>query len=802
MSMVSFKKADIIIFDLKMFPLVNFPWEKIKNILHTQEIIEKRCFLLIKSFPKVDPLINIEEASGLDKKLKTILSKLGWINSEDKNYILKEFTFRKESLFKENYIKNSSSIIFDLLFKIYLKKEMISFPFKYWEEKDLPSDNLDEKNNYFFNKISLEKIIEKGVTLNQVTIYTKEHGIFSSDTHLIPQSRLIKSLSYEEAIEVSEVTSKFIAPKTLKILKREKVSIKIKPFISSWDEKGTTIGHQKLSSEGVVKALGIKRGVTVVSLTNEDMWRRSGILAELFTLLKKNNLSVDLISTSETNITFSLDPDENNSINILKDKLNKEFGHLGEFKTLGGKTTISLIGSHIRSVIPSISPVFKVFENQKIYLMSQAASDINLSFIIDHENTTKCLKSLHEILFSNTQKNLWFGPTWQEIEVGQNPQPLLEKIPWWLPQKEKLLKIGKKQSPVYIYSEETLLKKSSELKSITSIDKVLFSMKANSHSEVLKSLHKNGIHFETVSIGEIKHLKKVIPTLKSSDILFTPNFISKDECKKAIREGVTFTLDNIYPLKSWASIFKNQKIFLRIDPGHGRGHHDYVKTAGEQSKFGILPTELDEIEKLMKKNKFIIKGLHAHAGSGIHNTEHWKEMGLFLSQLATRFKDIKVINVGGGLGVKNKPGDFNINLEDLQRGLSKVKDQFPQYEIWMEPGRYLTSEAGILLTKVTQKKKKGSTDYLGIDAGMNILIRPTLYGAYHHILNLTKLEKPLTEVTNIVGPICETGDKIGSSRLLPKSDEGDILLIENAGAYGKTMSSRYNLREEALEIFI
>ena len=120
----------------------------------------------------------------------------------------------------------------------------------------------------------------------------------------------------------------------------------------------------------------------------------------------------------------------------------------------------------------------------------------------------------------------------------------------------------------------------------------------------------------------------------------------------------------------------------------------------------------------------------------------------------------------------------------------------------MEPGRFLTSEGGVLLTKVTQKKVKGHTHYLGIDAGMNILIRPTLYGAYHHILNLNQLDTPLTEITNIVGPICETGDRIGSSRVFPKSYEGDILLIENAGAYGKTMSSRYNLRDEPQEIFL
>ena len=434
--------------------------------------------------------------------------------------------------------------------------------------------------------------------------------------------------------------------------------------------------------------------------------------------------------------------------------------------------------------------------------MSQAASDINLSFIIDPEGAIKCLKALHEILFSHIQKSLWFGPSWQEIEKGQRPQPLLEKDSWWIGQKEKLLKLGKSKSPIYIYSRASLLKKAESLKSIKSLDRVLFSMKANSHPDILRSLHSAGVCFETVSIGEIKHLKKVIPKIESSDILFTPNFIGKDECKRALKEGVIFTLDNIYPLKNWPKLFKNKDIFLRIDPGHGKGHHDYVKTAGEQSKFGILPNELDEIEELRKKHKFFVKGLHAHAGSGIHNTSHWKEIGLFLSKLAMRFKEVEVINVGGGLGVKNKPGDFDINLEKLDYGLLEVKEKYPQYQIWMEPGRYLTSEAGILLTKVTQKKKKGCTDYIGIDAGMNVLIRPTLYGAYHHILNLTQLEKPLTEVTNIVGPICETGDRIGSSRLFPKSYEGDILLIENAGAYGQTMSSHYNLREKASELLI
>ena len=123
-------------------------------------------------------------------------------------------------------------------------------------------------------------------------------------------------------------------------------------------------------------------------------------------------------------------------------------------------------------------------------------------------------------------------------------------------------------------------------------------------------------------------------------------------------------------------------------------------------------------------------------------------------------------------------------------------------EIWIEPGRYLVAESGILLARVTQRKQKGDTHYIGIETGMNSLIRPALYGAYHNILNLTRLEDPKTHLVNVVGPICESGDTFGHSRWLPETVEDDVLLIENVGAYGHTMSSLYNLRPPAKEVFI
>jgi diaminopimelate decarboxylase/aspartate kinase len=134
--------------------------------------------------------------------------------------------------------------------------------------------------------------------------------------------------------------------------------------------------------------------------------------------------------------------------------------------------------------------------------------------------------------------------------------------------------------------------------------------------------------------------------------------------------------------------------------------------------------------------------------------------------------------------------------------LAEVKALYPQYAVWMEPGRYPVSEAGVLIARVTQTKRKGESLYVGLDAGMNSLIRPTLYEAWHEIVNLSRLGQPADTLCQIVGPICESGDVLGEDRFLPEPREGDVLLIAQAGAYGAVMASRYNLREPAAEVVL
>ena len=189
-------------------------------------------------------------------------------------------------------------------------------------------------------------------------------------------------------------------------------------------------------------------------------------------------------------------------------------------------------------------------------------------------------------------------------------------------------------------------------------------------------------------------------------------------------------------------------------------------------------------------------------GSGVREVGHWRSIYGQLASLAEQFNRIRVLDIGGGLGVPSRPEDQALDLVELANVLIEVRTAYPQFALWMEPGRYLVAEAGVLLARVTQVKRKADVHYVGIDAGMNSLIRPTLYEAWHQIVNLSRIDEPATELVQVVGPICESGDILGHNRRLPVCREGDVILIAEAGAYGAVMSSHYNLRTPAREVVL
>jgi diaminopimelate decarboxylase/aspartate kinase len=234
----------------------------------------------------------------------------------------------------------------------------------------------------------------------------------------------------------------------------------------------------------------------------------------------------------------------------------------------------------------------------------------------------------------------------------------------------------------------------------------------------------------------------------------------------------------------------------------GRGHHAHVKTGGPRSKFGIAAADLPRAQQLAARAGATVIGLHAHAGSGVFDAGSWAETALALVDAARAFPDVTVLDVGGGLGVPEKPGQRALDLHALDAALARVKQAHPRYTFWLEPGRFVVARAGALLARVTQVKEKGALVFVGVDAGMNTLIRPALYGAYHEIVNLSRIDEPATLTVTVVGPICESGDVVGAERRMPTAREGDVMLIGNTGAYGRSMSSHYNLRAPPREVLL
>jgi diaminopimelate decarboxylase/aspartate kinase len=227
-----------------------------------------------------------------------------------------------------------------------------------------------------------------------------------------------------------------------------------------------------------------------------------------------------------------------------------------------------------------------------------------------------------------------------------------------------------------------------------------------------------------------------------------------------------------------------------------------VHTAGSQSKFGITVEQLETLAESAAACGARIVGLHAHVGSGIRSWERWSETALLLAEASEHFPDARILDLGGGLGVPEKPGQSPLDLSALSDSLARFHAAHPRFELWLEPGRFLVATSGVLLATVTQVKSKGEHHYVGIDTGMNSLIRPALYGAYHEIVNLSRLGEPQTMIADVVGPICESGDTFGYARALAPAREGDVLLVATTGAYGHSMSSHYNLRQPADEALL
>jgi len=626
----------------------------------------------------------------------------------------------------------------------------------------------------------------------RVEIWTDVAGMFTADPRQVPGARLLQHLDYDEAQEIATTGAKVLHARCLSPCRRARVPLWIKDTQHP-DLDGTVVAPQPAEIAPSIKAISSRRGITLVSMETSGMWQQVGFLADVFALFKKHGLSVDLIGSAETNVTVSLDPTENLLDSDVVAALAADLAKVCRVKVIAPCAAVTLVGRGMRSMLHRLSGVLAEFGRMRVHLISQSSNNLNLTFVVDEGTLDGLLPRLHELLIRagalRTDDTTLFGPSWQSL-YGKSGTYV--RAPWWRAARGGLLDLAR-TTPRYVYNLPTIRERARALRALQSVDRVYYAVKANAHPAILRALAQEGLGFECVSPGELDSVD-AIAEANASPRLFTPNFAPHVDYERALQRGVPVTLDALHPLQHWPDLFAGREIMLRVDLGRGLGHHDKVRTGGSDSKFGLPLEHLDAFMELARRHDVRITGLHAHLGSGIMDASHWPTVCGQLASIAERVGSVRTLNLGGGLGVPSHPGEAELDIAAVDAALAEVKRTYPQYELWLEPGRWLVADAGVLLAHVTQTKRKGTIDYLGCDAGMHVLIRPALYDAWHEIVNLSRLGASADIVYQVVGPICESGDVLGVDRHLPRSEEGDVLLIAQTGAYGESMSSRYNLR--------
>jgi diaminopimelate decarboxylase len=361
-------------------------------------------------------------------------------------------------------------------------------------------------------------------------------------------------------------------------------------------------------------------------------------------------------------------------------------------------------------------------------------------------------------------------------------------------------------TPTYVYVESVIHERTARLRSLFEglPVKLLYAMKANAAPAVMEVIRAEGIGLETVSPGELVLADRM--GFPSSDVLFSANNMTDEEMTMAYERGVLLNIGELSRLDRFGQTHPGAEVCVRLNPQVGAGHHRHVITAGEHSKFGIPVEDADAIREVLLRHDLKLVGLHQHIGSGIMRTEDFARAIQVLLEAAPLFPEIRFLNFGGGLGVPYRPGESEFDLQAYRQAIVPMLTEFrtgdfADVEFWFEPGRYFVAESGVLLVETNTVKHANGRLFAGTNSGMGQLMRPSIYGAYHAIENLSNPKGPMQKY-HVAGNICESGDLFAADRSIPEIREGDILGIMDAGAYGMSMASTYNLRPLPAEVFI
>ena len=373
----------------------------------------------------------------------------------------------------------------------------------------------------------------------------------------------------------------------------------------------------------------------------------------------------------------------------------------------------------------------------------------------------------------------------------------------------KLIKLAEKYgTPLYAYDGDLILEKYKSLYNFISWKKlkIMYAMKANYNPAILKLLEKNGAFIDTVSPAEIMLAKRV--GFSSDRLLYTANNMTDNEMHEVQNENVLFNIGSNSRLGKYGKAYPGSKVCLRFNTDVVAGANEKIQTAGALTKFGLIMSDIKHIVSVIKEHNLKVIGLHVHTGSGIKETDKFVESMRNLLSMGKQelFPELEFVDFGGGFYVNYDPSEEIIDYNSFGKIITEVFSDFcreynKELEMRFEPGKYVVAESGHLLTTVNTVKDNRGRIIAGTDSGFPQLIRPTLYDAYQHILNLTN-PTGQKHTYDVAGNICETGDCFATGRSIPEITEGDLLSIETAGAYCYSMGGIYNLRPMPSEVLI
>ena len=361
-------------------------------------------------------------------------------------------------------------------------------------------------------------------------------------------------------------------------------------------------------------------------------------------------------------------------------------------------------------------------------------------------------------------------------------------------------------TPVYVYHAERITEQYKKLTdAFAKTDtRFFYACKALTNINILKHVKSIGASVDCSSINEVKLV--LVAGFEPTNILYTSNGIDFSEIEEAVAAGVHINIDSLNNLEKFGKKFgHNYPVGIRLRPNILAGGNIKISTGHDKSKFGIPVDQLDKILALVKEHNIFIRNLHIHTGSEIKDVDVFVKGIEVLFDIIPKFNELESIDLGGGFKVPYKIDDHETDIPLLAQKVNEAFANHPNpngrhLQVWFEPGKFLVSAAGYLITQVNVIKETGATTFVSVNSGFNHLIRPMFYDAYHHIENISNPNGEEKKYS-IVGNICET-DTFAWDRKLPETSEGDYLVFYNAGAYGFEMSSNFNSRYKPAEVLV